>query len=755
MVGLVAQVVLLAVLDATAGLRAGGWIVGLVAAGIIAAALARGIAHGGRFGPASWVTLARATIAVGVAALIVGDPPVALIVTLASIGLALDAVDGRLARRTGTTSALGARFDGEVDALLILALSLYVAPDHGAWVLLIGAARYVFLAGEVLVPWMAPPLPPSPGRKVVAAVQGIVLTVAAAGVVPTRIMQTLLLAALAALVASMGHSVWWLWRRRHAARSQVRERPALGAALTAAALLIVWAALVVPNRTTELTPGAFARLPIELLVLLALTVVLPTVPRRVAAVVAGVVLGALVVVKFLDMGFAVAFNRPFDPTSDWNYAGIGVETLGDAIGSSDATLAAIVIVVLAAALLTLPALALLRLTRVAAGHRDRVLAAATLLAVVWVGLRIAGAPSATMNTAALAVDEVQAVRTGLRARDVLAREIARDRFVSMPRERLLSGLRGRDVFLVFVESYGRVAVEKSSIAPGITTLLERESAALRDSGFSARSAFLSSSTFGGLSWLAHATLQSGVRIGTQRGYAQLLHSDRFTLSQAFAGAGWRTVGVMPAHKRDWREGVTFYGFDAIYDRRNLGYRGPPFGLPSMPDQYALEALRRFELARGERRPVFAEVDLLSSHAPWTRIPPLIAWDDLGDGSIFHRLPVWESSEDALLSDPGGAREAYGRSIAYALRTVFSFVRHHGGEDAVFVVLGDHQPATVITGQGAGHDVPISVITRDRAVIDRVAGWRWQDGVRPTPAAPVWPMEAFRDRFLGAFAGPRT
>src|SRR4029453_16918174 len=138
--------------------------------------------------PASWVTLARATLAVGVAALAAvsygHDIPVALLVTLADVALVLDLVDGWVARRTGRATERGARFDGEVDAFLILALSVYVAPGCGAWVLAIGAARYLFLAGEWLLPWMRAPLPPRRWRKLVAATQGVVLTVAAAGVLP-------------------------------------------------------------------------------------------------------------------------------------------------------------------------------------------------------------------------------------------------------------------------------------------------------------------------------------------------------------------------------------------------------------------------------------------------------------------------------------------------------------------------------------------------------------------------------------------
>ena len=175
------------------------------------------------------MTLARATLAVGVAALAADsfahDTPVALLVTLAAVALALDAVDGWVARRTGTATALGARFDGEVDAFLILALSVYVAPAYGAWVLAIGAARYLFLAGEWLLPWMRAPLPRRRWRTVVAAAQGIVLTVAAAGVLPRALTQALLVAALAALAASMGECTWWLWRRRDAApRAQAAAR---------------------------------------------------------------------------------------------------------------------------------------------------------------------------------------------------------------------------------------------------------------------------------------------------------------------------------------------------------------------------------------------------------------------------------------------------------------------------------------------------------------------------------------------------
>jgi phosphatidylglycerophosphate synthase len=754
--GLIAQVLLLAVLAGTAGLWAPGWIVGLACAVTTAAALARGLAlrPGDRLGPASWVTLARATLAIGVAALAADSfshgTPVALLVTLAAVALVLDAADGRVARRTGTATDLGARFDGEVDAFLILALSVYVAPTCGAWVLAIGAARYLFLAGEWLLPWMRAPLPPRRWRRLVAATQGVVLTVAAAEALPRTLTQALLLAALALLAASVGQCVWWLWRRRHAAPQRGPLPMGIAVALTVLSLLLVWAALVAPNQPSRLTLGAFARLPLELLVVVAAAALLPATPRRLLAMVMGAVLSVLVLAKVLDMGFFTAFDRPFKPVDDSSYVGIGIETLRDTIGRSSANLAVAVAIALIVALLAVPVVALVRVTRVAAGHRGWALRAAAALGVIWVVLRVAGAPVASSSAAALAVDEVRAVRTGLEDRAALARLLAHDRFRATPGNRLLTGLRGKDVLLVFVESYGRVAVQGSSFSPRIDAVLDRGNAQLRAAGFSSRSAFLTSPTFGGLSWLAHSTLQSGILVDGQRRYDQLVQNNRLTLTRAFKRAGWRAVGAMPANHRAWPEGSTFYGYDTIYDRRNLGYRGPSFGLPPMPDQYALLALQRRELATRRRPPVFAEVDLISSHAPWTRIPRLIAWDDVGDGSIFDRIPAEESTQAALFGDAERARAAYGHSIEYSLSTLFSFVQRYGDDKLVLVVLGDHQPATLVTGRGAGHDVPVSVIARDPAVMDQIAGWGWQDGMLPSPQAPVWPMAAFRDRFLTAF-----
>ncbi|MGZ4179035.1 MAG: CDP-alcohol phosphatidyltransferase family protein [Solirubrobacteraceae bacterium] len=801
LIGMIAQLLLLAVLAGVvarsgAGLGPASWVVGLTCAALTNSALALGLSRYRSDGlaPADWVTLARATLAVGIAALIADSfertVPVALLISLAAVALALDAVDGWVARRTRTEGLLGARFDAEADAFLILILSVYVARSAGVWVLAIGAARYVFLAAGWWLPWMNAQLPPRHWRKVVCATQGIVLTVAAGQVLPRAASQAALVGALVLLAESFGRDVLWLRSRRQPPNgpppsgadptlgqdggppggpAHGRVRTGMAAALTILAFVFVWGALVSPDQLIRFTPSAFLRVPLEGLVFVAVAVVVPARARRVLVAVVGPLLALVLILKILDIGFFQAFDRPFDPYQDASYASTGIETLRASIGRASADFVIAGVVVFIVALLALMVLALRRVTRVAAGHRDWSLRAVGALGVVWLVCWAFGAhllshtPVASTAAAAVVVDDISAARADIKDPAVFAKEIRQDRFSSTPANQLLTGLRGKDVLLAVVESYGKVAVQGSSFSPQVDAVLDSGTRRLQAAGFSARSAYLTSPTFGGISWLAHSTLQSGVWVNSRRRYDQLMGTNRFTLSDAFNRAGWRTVDDVPSNDRTWPQGSSFYHFTKVYDRRDVGYRGPSFAYASMPDQYVLGALQRLEFAKRHRRPVFAEVDLVSSHTPWTRIPRIVPWSQLGDGSIFKNFPVEHTSNDALYGDMawawlGGSasspvRSAYSQSIQYTLNSLISYVQNYGDPNLVLVVFGDHQPWSIVSGKGASHEVPISVIAHDPAVLNRISGWGWQDGLRPGPQAPVWKMSAFRDRFLGAFDSP--
>jgi hypothetical protein len=230
----------------------------------------------------------------------------------------------------------------------------------------------------------------------------------------------------------------------------------------------------------------------------------------------------------------------------------------------------------------------------------------------------------------------------------------------------------------------------------------------------------------------------------------LVTSPRLTLTRLFGEAGWRTVKAVPANNRAWPQGE-FYGFDRVYDSRNLGYRGPRFGYPTMPDQYTLDAVQRLELAPRPRRPVMAEVDLITSHAPWSRVPRLVSQADVGDGSVFEGMPQTLASEADIWPDRDRVRRAYFHAVTYSLRAITRFVTTYGDDDLVVVMLGDHQPATIVSGSEAGHDVPVSLITRDPDVLAGADDWGWEPGLRPRPDAPVWRMDAFRDRFVATYS----
>jgi len=285
----------------------------------------------------------------------------------------------------------------------------------------------------------------------------------------------------------------------------------------------------------------------------------------------------------------------------------------------------------------------------------------------------------------------------------------------------------------------------------VRALLDAGSARLRSLGWSARSAYLTSPTFGSNSWLAHSTMQSGLPVTDQSRYDQLLASRRTTLTSAFADAGWRTVGLLPSTHGSWPEGRAFYRFDTVYGRDALGYAGPAFGFSAMPDQFALAALDRRELGPAQRRRVMAEVELTSSHGPWAPLPTMLPPAALGDGSAYDAVAARAETAAALWSDRTRVPAAYRTSIAYSLTSLLGFVEQHADDDLVLVVLGDHQPSTIVSGFGGNRDVPVTVLGRDPAVVDRIAGWGWQEGLRPDAGAPVVPMAAFRDRFLAAYS----
>ena len=510
-----------------------------------------------------------------------------------------------------------------------------------------------------------------------------------------------------------------------------------------------------PAAITHGSPAPLIGIPMESIVVLALLVLLPWRVARVAVAIGfGVLVVLALVLAGIDSGYRTVLDIHFDPL-DWQQLGDAYGVVRGSIGGPAAgALLALLALVAVGTIVGLSWAAL----RVAGALRPRVRGTTVLSAVAaaWIVAALVGAHvvAGQPTAAAASFGSISASATraaeGIAAVAELSQQIATDPYRDVPGAELLTALKGKDVVFAFVESYGRVAVEGPDISVGVRRVLRDGEEQLRADGYASRSAFLTSPTFGGLSWLAHSTLQTGLWIDRQPLYSKLIRSERFTLSDAFGAAGWRTVSVIPSNTDPWPFGTSFYHWDTLLDAHDLGYRGPRFGYARIPDQYTWKHFADHELARDDQ-PVMAEIDLVSSHTPWAPLPKLVPWSEIGDGSVFDPQPEQGPSATEVWRDPDRVRQAYGQSVEYSLGAMFDFLHQTDDPNLVIVVLGDHQPATIVSGQGAGHDVPISIIAKDPAVLAAIDGWRWQDGMLPSPDAPVWPMSDFRDRFLGAFS----
>ena len=496
----------LVAVSATAGLGATGWLVGLAVGwgvtGLLAVARRRG--RSATVTPADRVTLARAMLTAGAAALVadslVSSSSTTALVVVSAVALALDAVDGKVARHTGTVTVFGGRFDAEVDALLILVLSVAVSRDYGSWVLAIGAARYAFLLAGLLLPWLAAPLRARFWGKVVAVVQGVVLTVALSGLLSSLLGMVAVAVALVLLALSFGYDVVHLYHSGAGLRTRAVVRRA-GAVLAA---VVVWAVLVAPDRFDQLTPTAFVRIPLEGMVLVALAVVLPRRPRLALGWTAGFALGLITVLKVLDAAFNAQLDRPFNVVSDWTNLVLGIGVVRDSVG---AHLTDELLVLAGLALLGLVAVVTVstaHLCAVATRHRTRSVRGVGVLGTIWVlsaAMSVQLAPGesvATLTTSRLAVAQVRDAEGALRDQHEFETALSStDPYARIPRAQLLAGLRGKDVLLVFVESYGQVAVQGTSFSPGVDAALRSDTTKLARAGFSAHSGFLTSPTFGG------------------------------------------------------------------------------------------------------------------------------------------------------------------------------------------------------------------------------------------------------------------
>ena len=175
-----------------------------------------------RFGACNTVTLLRAGLGATLLTPLFTAAPLThsieawAVVLIALMALLLDGVDGLLARRSGLSSAYGARFDMEVDAALSLILMLHVLFDGtvGSYVIVLGIMRYLFIGASLLLPWLSADLPERFGRKLVCVLQVAALIALQVPVLPEPAAHLIAGGTTLALLWSFGRDTLWLRRHR-------------------------------------------------------------------------------------------------------------------------------------------------------------------------------------------------------------------------------------------------------------------------------------------------------------------------------------------------------------------------------------------------------------------------------------------------------------------------------------------------------------------------------------------------------------
>ena len=518
--------------------------------------------------------------------------------------------------------------------------------------------------------------------------------------------------------------------------------------------VLVFGVLVLPNHPDHMHADALLFFPWELPAILLLVIVLGRGPG--VATIPALVLVAICALKLADYATAMAYDRPFDPLLDLYLVTAALDLLRDSIGAVQTWLVA------AATLLALAALfagvrrgllswARLRPRRAWRGGALAGLVLSVAVIVAQTGAQMkhwepgSGLPG-TAWTTRLALSRAMSVHESMAD---LARFRAAARQDRMDqRGALLDRLGGRDVYLIWVESYGRASFDNPLYAPTHLQTLADAEARIARTGLAMRSGWLTSPTSGGQSWLAHGALASGLWTSNQGRYAALIASGRKWLFHYAREAGYRTSAVMPAITLAWPEKAAM-GFDHVIAAADIPYRGAPFNWVTMPDQFTLSVAD--DLLPPDPGPDFMQIALISSHAPWTPVPKVVDWDRIGDGRIFSAMADDGPPPHRLWQDRDDIRDAYRRSVDYALEVTFDHVARLGDEAPLVIVAGDHQPAGFVAGSD-NRDVAVHMIGPPR-LIGMIEGWGWTEGLVPADDGPVRRMDTFRDDFLRAFSTP--
>jgi hypothetical protein len=405
-------------------------------------------------------------------------------------------------------------------------------------------------------------------------------------------------------------------------------------------------------------------------------------------------------------------------------------------------------------------------------HRARTL---RVVAVVWLlalgALAASGAGYTLVRVDTPAI--VSNVRRSIDTYRNVQRGVAASPYAEYGRIRLV---KKPDVLLFVVESYGRLLSDDEGTRDTHALLLDSLEDKLTAAGWHMMSAYSRATVSGGRSWLSEGTILMGTPIKYEAVFAHLVEHKVPNLVSFLDANGYEGVLLSPADRERPGGGkINRYGFDQVLAYAEVGYRGPSMGWGIIPDQYSLDFARRRVLEKKPgAAPVFLDFHMVTSHAPWSAVPPLIEQPHLLDRltANFGPRPKDPSADEALkrraghfVHDEDGVhpymshftasmRRGYQATITYDLHVITQYLEQRK-DDALVIVLGDHQPP-VITRANASFDTPVHVLARDASLLAELgpAGFAhglWLPDDAPTPLSHAG-LFSLLARTLAAYSG---
>jgi hypothetical protein len=314
----------------------------------------------------------------------------------------------------------------------------------------------------------------------------------------------------------------------------------------------------------------------------------------------------------------------------------------------------------------------------------------------------------------------------------------------------LAALRGRDVYLIMLESLGAVVYDDARAEQALRASRERFAADIAASGRRVVSAFFRSPTFAGGSDLTHLGVLSGIDLGDPMRHDVLLTTQRPTLNSLFRAHGYQTFGLYPALDWEWPERA-FYGFDVFLARRDFAYAGPALGFWQVPDQFSAARFEQLHPRANGAPPRFVFFPTITCHLPFNPVPPYQPdWSRLLGGQPFDAGAV----DRALAEQPNWLNmfPDFLRMVAYTYQWLGAYLRQPEPRETIYLLIGDHQPAANITGEDASWDVPVHIVARDGELLARFVAQGFHPGLAP-PRQALGPLHVLTEMMLQAFSAP--